>query len=150
MQPRHADVVNPLDSVAHKVSRHRGLFGNRKIGSAGSHDSNDSGPLGQRRCFKSQTAGRLMMDRMRKLFLHGSGMFRGHPRGENSSVGRQNFPSNRHHLFRGFARAKDDLREPLAQGSMLINDGKPEIHHRGRLEGLKDLLDRHLTIAKTF
>ena len=33
---------------------------------------------------------------------------------------------------------------------MLINDGKPEIHHRGRLEGLKDLLDRHLTIAKTF
>ena len=52
VQPRHADVVNPLDSVAHKVSRHRGLFGDRKIGSARSHDSNDSGPLGQRRYFK--------------------------------------------------------------------------------------------------
>ena len=91
-----------------------------------------------------------MMDRVRKLLLHGSGVLRGHPCGQNPSVGRQNFPCNRHHLFRGFARAKDDLREPLAQGSMLINDGKPEIHHRGRLEGLKDLLDRHLTIAKTF
>ena len=44
--------------------------------------------------------------------------------------------------IRGFARAKDDLRKPLAQGSMLINDGKPEINHRGRLEGLKDLADQ--------
>jgi alkylated DNA repair dioxygenase AlkB len=42
------------------------------------------------------------------------------------------------------------VREPLAQGSMLINDGKPEIDYRGRLEGLKDLLDRNLTISKTF
>jgi hypothetical protein len=91
-----------------------------------------------------------MMDRVRKLLLHGSSVLRGHPCGQNPSVGRQNFPRNRHHLFRGFARAKDDLREPLAQGSMLINDGKPEIDYRGRLEGLKDLLDRHLTISKTF
>jgi hypothetical protein len=33
---------------------------------------------------------------------------------------------------------------------MLINDGKPEIDHRGSLEGLKHLLGRHLTRAKTF
>ena len=132
MQARHADVVQPIDLVAHDLGRDGGLLGDRQVGGAGGGDDDDAParrrvapPLDDPRLLVKDGVGDPGPDR-RKGGRVRAGHQQAVPAGDDGG-------GDAGDLVGGLPGAEHHLGKTLADGPVMIDPGKPEVLDRRQL-----------------
>ena len=114
VQPGDADVVEPVDGVAHQFGGDRRLLGHRQVGRAGARHQHRAGALRDVALAKRDRPRRLVILRRRHLQPHGVDRLGGGAGDQQRVPVGHDALGNRRDLGRRLADAQDDLGEALA------------------------------------